>query len=134
MMQNADIKPKRILFAHSAGSQDGSGEGSFDLVSTLKAELSDEYDIQYPIIDDPDAPTYQAWKKILGSIYEINKGPFILVGHSLGGSVLLKYLSEEKVDISVAGLFLISIPLWGKEGWEVDEFVLPDDFEAKLGL
>lgn len=133
-MKKADIKPKRILFTHSAGSQDGSGEGSFDLVSTLKTELSDEYNIQYPIIDDPDAPTYQAWKKLLDSVLEKNMEPLILIGHSLGGSVLLKYLSEEEVDISIAGLFLISIPLWGTEGWNVDEFVLPDNFEAKLGL
>src|SRR5690606_23113232 len=99
-MKKADIKPKRILFAYSAGSQDGSGEGSFDLVSTLKTELSDEYNIQYPIIDDPDAPTYQAWKK-LDSVFEKNMEPLILIGHSLGGSVLLKYLSEEEVDISI---------------------------------
>ena len=72
-MQSAVIKPKRILFAHNAGSQAGSGEGSFDLVSTLKAELSDEYDIQYPIVEDPDAPTYQAWKKLLDSIFERNR-------------------------------------------------------------
>ncbi len=31
--------------------------------------------------------------------------PVILIGHSLGGSILLKYLSEEKPVILIAGLF-----------------------------
>ena len=37
-------------------------------------------------------------------------GGSILAGHSLGASLLLKYLCEEKVETSVAGLFLIAPP------------------------
>jgi predicted alpha/beta hydrolase family esterase len=131
-MLKTNIKPKRILFAHSAGSQGGPGEGSFDLVSAIETELSHEYEIRYPIIDNPNAPTYETWNKLFNSVFKKNTEPLILVGHSLGGSMLLKYLSEEKADVSIAGLFLISIPLWGEEGWEVEEFVLPEKFEAKL--
>jgi predicted alpha/beta hydrolase family esterase len=56
----------------------------------------------------------------------------ILVGHSLGGSILLKYLSEEGVDKPVAGLFLVVTPYWGVEDWEVEEYALREDFASKI--
>jgi uncharacterized protein len=42
----------------------------------------------------------------------------ILIGHSLGGSFLLKYVSEEKIAKTVAGIFLIATPYWGGDGWQ----------------
>lgn len=124
--------PKKIIFAHSAGAQSGTGEGSFDLVTTFRTELSNEYIIYYPVIDNPEAPTYKMWKKLFDAEFRNKTEPFLLVGHSLGSSMLLKYLSEENPDISISGLFLISTPLWGKNGWDVEDFVLKDGFEAKL--
>jgi predicted alpha/beta hydrolase family esterase len=50
----------------------------------------------------------------------------------LGGSVLLKCLTEEKMTKAIAGLFLIAAPYWGAEDWEVDEYILPNDFAARL--
>jgi predicted alpha/beta hydrolase family esterase len=55
--------------------------------------------------------------------------PVILVGHSLGGSTLLKYLSEEKPDVSVLGLFLISTPYWKSN---MKEFQLKENFQTAL--
>jgi predicted alpha/beta hydrolase family esterase len=56
----------------------------------------------------------------------------ILVGHSLGASMLLKYLSENEVRKSIAGIFLISTPFWkGDEDW-VDALKLQPGFEEKL--
>ena len=59
-------------------------------------------------------------------------GEAILVGHSLGASVLLKYVSEETADRPVAGLFLVATPYWGAEDWEVGEYELHPDFASKL--
>jgi len=69
------------------------------------------------------------WKKLFQREFDRINTPLVLVRHSLGGSILLKYLSEEKPKIAVSALFLISTPLWGKYGWDVDDFVLPDNFE-----
>lgn len=123
---------KQVLFAHSAGAQGSAGQGSFDLVSYLQTALSKEYEIHYPIIDDPEAPTYAMWKKMFDSEFKKVTQPVILVGHSLGGSTLLKYLSEEQPHISISGLFLVAIPHWGKNGWDVDDFVLKENFERSL--
>jgi predicted alpha/beta hydrolase family esterase len=56
----------------------------------------------------------------------------ILVGHSLGGSVLLKYLSVEPYGRSIAALFLVAAPYWGKKNWQADEYVLREDFSSRL--
>jgi len=52
-----------------------------------------------------------------------------LVGYSLGGSTSLKYLSEEKPDISIAGLFLVATPHWKSN---MKEFQLKENFQASL--
>ncbi len=59
-------------------------------------------------------------------------GEVILVGHSLGASVLLKYLSEEQVERPVAGVFLLATPFWNSEDWEVEEYALGEDFASKI--
>ena len=123
---------KEILFAHSGGGQGSSGEGSFDLVSWLRSELSKEYNIRYPIIDNPESPTYKMWKQLFTKEFKKISQSVILVGHSLGGSMLLKYLSEERPNISISALFLVSTPFWGKDGWDIEDFVLEQNFEATL--
>ena len=123
---------KQILFAHSAGPQNGPGQGSHDLVSWLRAELNDEYEIFAPVIEHPESPTYTQWKKVLKAAFAATKDPLFLIGHSLGGSVLLKYLSEETPPIAVDGLFLIAVPYWGAEDWKVEEFMLRKDIEKAL--
>ena len=55
-----------------------------------------------------------------------------LVGHSFGGSVLLKYLAEGKPATGIGGLFLVAVPWWGSEGWNYDEYALPANFAAHL--
>jgi predicted alpha/beta hydrolase family esterase len=122
---------KQIFFAHSAGPQ-GPGQGSHDLLSMLRTELSHEYEIISPLIERPNAPDYQQWRKVLKAAFAASKEPLILIGHSLGGSVLLKYLSEEKPDIRIQAMFLIAMPHWGAPDWEVDEFVLEKNFSDAL--
>ncbi len=85
---------KQILFIHSAGAQ-GPHEGSGRLVAHLQKGLGPEYQVLYPIMPDPENPAYEPWKAQLEKELTALEGEAILVGHSLGGSVLLKYLSEE---------------------------------------
>lgn len=122
---------KQIFFAHSAGPQ-GPGQGSHDLLSMLRTELSQSYEIIAPIIDRPHAPDYQQWQKVLNAAFATTKVPLILIGHSLGGSVLLKYLSEQKPDVRIQAMFLIAMPHWGAPDWEVAEFVLEKNFSDAL--
>ncbi|HEY5825186.1 MAG TPA: alpha/beta hydrolase [Cyclobacteriaceae bacterium] len=122
---------RQILFIHSAGPQE-TGEGSSGLVTYLLNELGDEFEIRHPLMPEPENPRYEAWKAKLDKELLALKGEVILIGHSLGGSVILKFLSEEKCSNTIAGLFLISTPYWKKKNWEIDEYVLQKDFAKNL--
>lgn len=131
-MNHSITKPKKILFAHSGGRQSGPGEGSFDLVAYLKKELSPEYEVHFPIIENPEAPTYKMWAHLFAAEFKAINEPVILIGHSLGASMLVKYLSEESPAIEISALFLVATPLWDKNGWDIEEFALQENFELQL--
>jgi len=128
-MANAKTEVKKILFVHSAGPQYGNGKGSYDLVKYLKSKLSDEFEILFPIIEKPKSPTYEKFKKMFASVFAKITEPIVLIGHSLGGSTLLKYLSEERPDISISGLFLVAPPHWKSN---MKEFQLKENFQVSL--
>jgi predicted alpha/beta hydrolase family esterase len=123
--------PKQVLFIHSGGTQ-GPHEGSNDLVTYLRNMLGNEYNVLYPAMPNPENPEYVMWKALLDKKLASLEGEVILVGHSLGGSVLLKYLSEEICNNFISGLFIIAAPYWGKKDWQVAEYVLQKDFPAGL--
>ena len=73
-------------------------------------------------------PDYQSWKRsILRGVQEMGEGA-ILVGHSIGASVLIRMLADRVPRPSIAGVFLIAGPFWhDHEFWRWDEVALPDD-------
>lgn len=81
---------------------------------------------------EPENPRYHLWKTKLEKELAMAENGLLLVGHSLGGSVLLKYLSEEPFYKLIRGMFLVAAPFWGKKNWEMDEFVLQKDFASRL--
>ncbi|SES12142.1 alpha/beta hydrolase [Salipaludibacillus aurantiacus] len=123
---------KTVLFIHSAGPQ-GGGEGSSNLSAYLERELRNQYNFVCPKMPNPENPEYILWKKQLEKELDKLNGDVILVGHSLGGSVLLKYLSEESSNLTFCGLFIIASPYWGlDEDWQLNDFMLQDNFQKCL--
>lgn len=120
---------KQVLFIHSAGPQ-GIHQGSSDLIANLQDQLGKAYHVLSPGMPDPD---YVLWKAQIANEINALNGEVLLVGHSLGGSVLLKYLSEEDCQLTISGLFLIAAPYWGKDDdWQSEEYTLSNSFAAKL--
>jgi uncharacterized protein len=76
----------------------------------------------------PDNPQYRRWARRIEQLIAGTAQP-VLVGHSFGASVLLKYLAETASRPAIAGLFLIATPFWGRA---FSEFALPPDFGARL--
>jgi uncharacterized protein len=123
---------KQILFIHCAGTQ-GDGQGSYYLANHLQDALRGDHDVFCPIMPDSDSPQYLSWRDKLEKQLKALQGEVMLVGHSLGGSVLLKYLSEEQYRLTVTGLFLAAAPYWGiDEDWQNDEYVLKKHFSSEL--
>lgn len=113
-----------IVLIHSAGPQ-GSLEGSDYLLRYLRTSLPEGYQVVFPDMPHPDNPSYVSWRKHLRNVLRQAPDNTILIGHSLGGSVLLKYLAEEQPDRPFGGLFLIAAPYWGMDNWDVAEYAMP---------
>jgi predicted alpha/beta hydrolase family esterase len=121
---------RHVLFVHGGG--EGAHEADEKLAASLRDVLGSEWDVRCPKMPDEDSPEYEAWKAKIARELAAMDGEAILVGHSLGASVLLKYLSEEEVERPIAGLFLVASPYWGAKDWEVEEYELRDAFASKL--
>jgi len=119
-----------VLFLHSSGPQ-GQGEGSSPFADRLREELGGEYEIRFPVMPDTATdPHYEPWRDRLGEELDALEGKVILFGHSLGGSVALKYCAERGFDEKVAGLVSAATPYWGTNDWE-EEWALPEGWPAE---
>lgn len=109
-------RKKQVVFIQGGG--DGGYEADAQLVASLQKSLGKDYEISYPRMEtDDNAPDFDWPKQIGDAIGKFGDG-VILVGHSLGASLLLKYLSENEISKKTAGIFLISTPFWsGREQW-----------------
>lgn len=122
---------RQVLFIQGAGNQ-REPEGSGALAAYLQQALGSDYDVLSPDMPDPDEPRYEAWKARIEKQLDALDDEPLLIGHSLGGSVLLKCLALGKHRRRVAGLFLVAAPYWGKdEDWQL-EWALPDDVVSRL--
>ena len=121
---------KHVLFIQ------GAGEGAYvedeELVKSLRDVLGTEYEVRFPKMPEDEDQGYEAWKAQISKELAALGDAVMLVGHSVGSSMLLKYLSEENVENSIAGIFLIAAPYWGAGGWQMDEFKLDEDHASKL--
>lgn len=121
---------KQVLFIHGGG---GAEDYAVDaqLVASLQEALGEAYLVHYPFLPSEKTPDFGRKKQISKQISLI-KGEIILVGHSLGASMLLKYLSETRIRKKIAGVFLIATPFWsGEQDWK-QGFILHKDFANKL--
>jgi hypothetical protein len=120
-----------VLFIQGAGGMH-QPEGSGRLAAYLARELGTGYRVIAPEMPDADNPRYQPWRDRIERELEAINEAVILVGHSFGGSVLLKYLAQGSYQRPIRGLFLLSVPNWGPDGWAYDEFTVPDDVGSRL--
>jgi predicted alpha/beta hydrolase family esterase len=111
---------KNVLFLQGAGQ--GAYEEDAQLATSLRAALGPADEIHYPRMPEEDSAAYADCKARIAAALAGLAGEVSLVGHSVGGSVLLSYLSKERVGQPVAGLFVIDAPYWGAdEFWSWDE-------------
>jgi hypothetical protein len=114
-----------ILFLHGAGGYaDDQG-----IVAALRAGVGDE--IRMPDLGDEDM-SHAAWSAQISAL--VAPDVDTVVGHSFGGSTVLKLLTEteSETEHDVDRLVLLAVPDWGPDGWDVAEYALPDDAEARL--
>ena len=114
----------------------GGGKGAHDedamLAASLQRALGGDYKVHFPRMPDEDDPDVRTWKQAISDeLSRLGEKP-VLVGHSVGGSMLLKYLSEEEVSKPLGGLFLLAAPSWDKDKWNFADLKLPRDIDKRL--
>jgi uncharacterized protein len=116
----------------------GGGKGAHSedapIANSLKRALGPKYDVRFPRMPDEADPNVATWKEKIASELSRIPGKVILVAHSIGGSILLRYLSEKKVEKPIAGLFVLAAPSWDEDRWNYDDLKLPRDIAQKLAL
>jgi len=122
---------RQVLFVQ------GAGEGVHDrwdskLVASLERELGESYAVRYPRMPGEDDPSYSAWKAALLGEFASLEDDAILVGHSVGGTILIHVLAEQPSKPGFAGIFLIAAPFIGEGGWPSDDIDDRKDFSGRL--
>jgi predicted alpha/beta hydrolase family esterase len=102
------------------------------LVESLSSALGTNYEIRYPRMPGEGEPSYSTWKPALQRELTALDDGAILVGHSLGATVLVSLLAEPQSDREFGGIFLISAPFLGDGGWPSDDLEMPEDLGARL--
>ena len=80
----------------------GGGEGAYaadkKLAVSLQELLGTAYQVHYPMMPNEADPAYETYKTQIAKEFASLDGPITLVRHSIGGTVLLRFLTEEKVE------------------------------------
>jgi uncharacterized protein len=123
---------KQVLFIQGAGS-----EGAYDedagLAASLRDKLGADYVVRYPRMPNEAEPEYEVWKNaIAGELAAMGSGA-ILVGHSIGASVIIRAVVDGGVGPSLGGVFLLAAPFWYEHDfWRWDEVRLPADAAERI--
>jgi predicted alpha/beta hydrolase family esterase len=123
---------KRQLLFVQGGGKGVHDEWDHKLVESLRRELGQDYEIHYPRMPSEDDPSYAPWKSALERLFGTLEDGAILVGHSVGGTILVKALAEQSPARKFGAIFLIAAPFAGDGGWSADDLRLPPDLGARL--
>ena len=115
----------------------GGGAGVHDnwddkLVDSLRRELGDGYEVRYPRMPAEDDPSDATWGPAIREAMATLDDGAVVVGHSVGGTLLVHTLADDTPEVRLAAIVLVAAPFVGAGGWPADEFELPDDLGARL--
>jgi predicted alpha/beta hydrolase family esterase len=124
-------KPLQLLLIQGGGA-DVHDHWDDKLVNSLRRNLGAAYDVHYPRMPEEDAPCYARWAPVIRGEMEALEAGSILVGHSVGGTMMINAFAEDPSRYKPGAIILIASPFVGDDGWPGDEFKLPIDLGTKL--
>jgi pimeloyl-ACP methyl ester carboxylesterase len=122
---------RQVLFVQGGGA-DTHDKWDNKLVDSLRRGLGDGYEVRYPRMPGEDDPSYAGWSvAIRRELAALDDGA-VVVGHSVGATILVHALGELPPDRRLAAIVLVAAPFAGAGGWPGNEFELPADLGARL--
>ena len=102
---------------------------------SLEKELGQGFEVIAPTMPNKQNSKYKEWKIWFEKILPYINNNVVLIGHSLGGIFLAKYLSENDFPKKILATYLIAAPYDEKDcqkndaGYSLDDFALPDSLK-----
>lgn len=102
----------------------------YDWKSTLQKSLGDNFDVLQPRMPNGTNVRYEEWKIWIDRCAALLDDNVILVGHSLGGIFLAKYLSEGTFPKKIKATILVAAPFDDVSTVEsLNDFTLPESLQ-----
>src|SRR5690242_20340437 len=98
---------KDVLFVQGAGTG-VHDEWDIKLVESLRRELGPRYDIRYPRMPNEADPTFASWRPALEKELASLRDGAVVVGHSVGGTMLINVLAEWAPSVALDAVVLIA--------------------------
>lgn len=95
----------------------------------LQDDLGEKFNVILPKMPNKLNAKYLEWKIWFENFFPLFNKEVILVGTSLGGMFLSKYLAENKVPFKISQLHLIAAPLDDCGEESIGDFVIPEDIK-----
>ncbi|MBI2109416.1 MAG: alpha/beta hydrolase [Parcubacteria group bacterium] len=100
-------------------------------------ELGDDFEVFTPSMPSKYNAKYKEWEIWFQKLLPHVRNDIILVGHSLGGIFLVKYLAIHAFPVKIAATFLVAAPYDDKDSaYSLADFELPESlalFEKQAG-
>ncbi len=137
-MSNTSTKARDRAAARQVLFIQGAGEGTHSewdnhLVASLGRELGSSQVVRYPRMPNEGDPEFTVWSEAIAQQIALLSEGAILVGHSIGGTVLVHTVARQPRLLSrITAICLIAAPFIGNGGWPSDDIVPGPDWAAPL--
>ena len=122
---------RNVLFIQGGGPGVHAGWDVY-LVESLRRELGAGYSVRYPCMPEEGDPQVSAWRPAIERELAAVEPGAVVVGHSVGGTILLHVLTEAASIPTLSAIVLLAAPYVGPGGWSSDEITSPPDLAERL--
>ena len=95
----------------------------------LPETLGNEYDVLFISMPNSQNARYMEWKIMFDKIVPLLEQQVVMIGHSLGGIFLAKYLSENDYPKKILATFLVAAPFNTSTQHPLVDFIITEKFD-----